>query len=756
LILPPSPSLAGTPPPRILAVDDDPVFRRSVAFALDGYRFQGREVELLQAGSSAEALEQLARHPDIGVILLDVVMEHDDAGLRLVRRLRGELGRQDIRIVLLTGQPGMAPMHDVMRDLDVDEYWHKTELGSERLEALLNANLRSHQSILREQQGRRRFERLLQAVDRASRGQDLTGLARQLLDDVAALLETEPAGLVAMWPPHTTGPLVIGAAGAQAPLQGLTLAAGDADTGTTPLLAARIEHVLGAPAPAAGLGDDELHELLLPLHPGALPPSALRGATDSAQQTLFALWVPRPQPPDEAEREMVRLLATNVGAQMRRLDLIAQLDRLAYQDELTGLPNRNGLLRRMHAAGERLGSMVLQFEDVDQFSNLNLMLGFETANRLLQALAERLREEAGPDVMVARVDNDTFALLGPADQMVTQMYRDRTEGITVSDGHFSAVLHLTGAQVDLSLVSGPPEETLATARYLLNDAKRHGWGQQVCYRPGMETQARDNYRLGQALHEALRAGEIRIALQPQVWLQDGSLKGFEALARWTDRRGREIPPLTFIALAEASGHISALFNQVLEQSCQAWRLLDSLGLGHLRIAVNLSALQLADPALAQDIAARCSAAGVPPEAIELEVTESAVMVDADGATLQLDRLRQLGFEIALDDFGTGFSSLARLRGFDLDWIKIDRAFLGEIGQRPDEETLPGMIVSLSRQLGLKSLAEGVETDAQRHWLMRSGCQAAQGMLIGRPMPMCDLPGWLRTQGHLPQPLSLPQ
>lgn len=214
MILPPSPSLAGTPPPRILAVDDDPVFRRSVAFALDGYRFQGREVELLQAGSSAEALEQLARHPDIGVILLDVVMEHDDAGLRLVRRLRGELGRQDIRIVLLTGQPGMAPMHDVMRDLDVDEYWHKTELGSERLEALLNANLRSHQSILREQQGRRRFERLLQAVDRASRGQDLTGLARQLLDDVAALLETEPAGLVAMWPPHTTGPLVIGAAGA--------------------------------------------------------------------------------------------------------------------------------------------------------------------------------------------------------------------------------------------------------------------------------------------------------------------------------------------------------------------------------------------------------------------------------------------------------------------------------------------------------------------------------------------------------------
>lgn len=116
MILPPSLSLAGNPPPRILAVDDDPVFRRSVAFALDGYRFQGREVELLQAGSSAEALEQLARHPDIGVILLDVVMEHDDAGLRLVRRLRGELGRQDIRIVLLTGQPGMAPMHDVMRD----------------------------------------------------------------------------------------------------------------------------------------------------------------------------------------------------------------------------------------------------------------------------------------------------------------------------------------------------------------------------------------------------------------------------------------------------------------------------------------------------------------------------------------------------------------------------------------------------------------------------------------------------------------
>jgi EAL domain-containing protein (putative c-di-GMP-specific phosphodiesterase class I) len=144
---------------------------------------------------------------------------------------------------------------------------------------------------------------------------------------------------------------------------------------------------------------------------------------------------------------------------------------------------------------------------------------------------------------------------------------------------------------------------------------------------------------------------------------------------------------------------------------------------------------------------------VPPTAIELEVTESAVMIDPDGATRQLTRLRQIGFEIALDDFGTGFSSLARLRGFDLDWIKIDRAFLGEIGQRPDHETLPGMIVTLSRQLGLKSLAEGVETDAQRQWLTRSGCLAAQGQLIGDPMPVAALPDWLHAHGHLPAPTA---
>jgi EAL domain-containing protein (putative c-di-GMP-specific phosphodiesterase class I) len=183
--------------------------------------------------------------------------------------------------------------------------------------------------------------------------------------------------------------------------------------------------------------------------------------------------------------------------------------------------------------------------------------------------------------------------------------------------------------------------------------------------------------------------------------------------------------------------------------------LEALGLGHLRIAVNLSALQLSDPTLAEHIAAQCADAGVPPDAIELEVTESAVMTDPDGATGQIRRLRQLGFEIALDDFGTGFSSLARLRGFDLDWIKIDRAFLGEIGQRPDHETLPDMIVTLSRQLGLKSLAEGVETDAQRLWLMRSGCLAAQGALFGSPMPVAELPGWLHAQGHLAPSMPAP-
>jgi predicted signal transduction protein with EAL and GGDEF domain len=632
-------------------------------------------------------------------------------------------------------------MRDVMRNLDVNEYWHKTELGSDRLEAILNANLRNHQFIREALQTRRQLEQLLAAVDGASHVPDLTGLSQALLVDVARLLGLPGEGLVVMWPAHTTAPIVIGATGRFAELQGRPL-----DALNDPAQVQRIEQALTHQAGTAVPTRQPL-DLLMPLHPS----SAL--STDQGREvdlaTLFVLWMPRRQPPAPNETEMVQLLVANVGAQMHRLELIAKLDRLAYQDPLTELPNRNGLLRMMHAAGERLSTMVLQFEDVDQFSNLNLMLGFETTNRLLQALAQRLRDEAGPEVLVARVDNDTFALLGPPDKLDTPLHRHRSEGITVSDGHFSAVLHLTGARVDLALFSGSPEEILSTARYLLNDAKRRGWGQEVAYRPGMEATARDNYQLGQALHEALRAGEIRIALQPQVWLHDGSLKGFEALARWTDRRGHEVSPVTFIALAEASGHITALFTQVLRQSCHAWRVLEALGLGHLRIAVNLSALQLATPTLAQDIADQCAKDGVPPDAIELEVTESAVMLDPDGAAAQLARLRQFGFEVALDDFGTGFSSLARLRSFDLDWLKIDRAFLGEIGQRPDHETLPDMIVTLSRQLGLKSLAEGVETEAQRLWLVRSGCLAAQGLLIGAPMPVSALPAWLYAQGHLP-------
>jgi EAL domain-containing protein (putative c-di-GMP-specific phosphodiesterase class I)/GGDEF domain-containing protein/ActR/RegA family two-component response regulator len=726
---------------KVLTVDDDAVFRRSMAFALDGYRFQGRDITLLQAGSAAQARALLVAHPDVALLLLDVVMEDGDDGLMLVRHVREVMGRRDIRIVLLTGQPGMAPMRDVMRNLDVNEYWHKTELGSDRLEAILNANLRSHQFIREALQTRRQLEQLLAAVDGASHVPDLTGLSQALLVDVARLLGLPGEGLVVMWPAHTTAPIVIGATGRFAELQGRPL-----DAMNDPAQVQRIEQALTGQAGAVPPIGQPL-DLLMPLHPSSALSADQGREVDLA--TLFVLWMPRRQPPAPNETEMVQLLVANVGAQMHRLELIAKLDRLAYQDPLTELPNRNGLLRMMHAAGERLSTMVLQFEDVDQFSNLNLMLGFETTNRLLQALAQRLRDEAGPEVLVARVDNDTFALLGPPDKLDTPLHRHRSEGITVSDGHFSAVLHLTGARVDLALFSGSPEEILSTARYLLNDAKRRGWGQEVAYRPGMEAAARDNYQLGQALHEALRAGEIRIALQPQVWLHDGSLKGFEALARWTDRRGHEVSPVTFIALAEASGHITALFTQVLRQSCHAWRVLEALGLGHLRIAVNLSALQLAAPTLAQDIADQCAEDGVPPDAIELEVTESAVMLDPDGAAAQLARLRQFGFEVALDDFGTGFSSLARLRSFDLDWLKIDRAFLGEIGQRPDHETLPDMIVTLSRQLGLKSLAEGVETEAQRLWLVRSGCLAAQGLLIGAPMPVSALPAWLHAQGHLP-------
>ena len=465
---------------KVLTVDDDAVFRRSMAFALEGYQFQGRDIHLLQADSAAQARALLDAHPDIALLLLDVVMDGEDDGLRLVRHVREALGRRDIRIVLLTGQPGMAPMRDVMRDLDVNEYWQKTELGSDRLEAILNANLRSHQFIREALHTRRQLEQLLAAVDGASHVPDLTGLSQRLLIDVARLMGMVNEGLVVMWPAHTTAALVIGATGRFAELQGRPL-----DELNDPAQVQRIEQALTHPADAAHPWAASGHslDLLMPLHPpSALVASPLRG-TDLP--TLFALWMPRHQPPGTNEMEMVQLLVANAGAQMHRLELIAKLDRLAYQDPLTELPNRNGLLRMMHAAGERLSTMVLQFEDVDQFSNLNLMLGYETANRLLQALGQRLRDEAGPEVLVARVDNDTFALLGPPDQLDTPLHRHRSEGVTVSDGHFSAVLHLTGAWVDLALFSGPPEEILATARYLLNDAKRRGWGQEVAYRPGM-------------------------------------------------------------------------------------------------------------------------------------------------------------------------------------------------------------------------------------------------------------------------------
>ena len=424
--------------------------------------------------------------------------------------------------------------------------------------------------------------------------------------------------------------------------------------------------------------------------------------------------------------------------------------RFAFHDTLTGLPNRALFLDRAGRLLERArrhpeSRCAVLTVDADRFKFINESLGPHIGDRMLVALSRVLAGCVGPGDTVARLGGDDFGFL-------IEDVRDERDAVAIAERTFAALVeplredgHEVFASVSIGIaLSGPehgrPEDLLRDAEIALNRAKTRGRDRFEIYDAAWAASARSSLHLYTELRHAINRKHLVLHYQPIVSLDSGKIAGLEALVRWRHPTRGMVPPVEFIGLAEETGLIHALGAWVLEEACNHARwLAERFPAQDLDVSINLSPRQLARTELVDDVKRALTHAGLRGGALHLEITETMLMENAQTAKDRLRQLRGLGVGLHLDDFGTGYSSLSALHTFPIDTLKIDQSFVGRLGE---EERYAGAIVeaivTVARRLGIRVIAEGIETVRQLQAVRDHGCHLAQGYFFARPAPLEDV------------------
>ena len=420
-----------------------------------------------------------------------------------------------------------------------------------------------------------------------------------------------------------------------------------------------------------------------------------------------------------------------------------ELRYLANYDTLTSLPNRTLLSERLSRAivrARRNGTIVaVLFLDLDRFKDINDSLGHATGDRILRAAAARLQQTVGDEHTVARLGGDEFTIVlenldsaDQAEQVARELIAAFEQPLDFDERHDVTI----SPSIGISLYpdhAHVPTDLLKHADTAMYQAKAAGRRTYMRYTDAMDVEIRGRATISAALRKVLDRRELTLAFQPRLSLPEQRITGVEALLRWNSAEYGDIPPSQFIALAEENGLILEIGEWALREACAVlceWR---RQGLLDLTMAVNVSALQLLRGNLPGVVARVLEESGVPADRLELELTETVIMANAEQTSTTLQALRTLGIGLAIDDFGTGYSSLAYLKRLPITTLKIDKEFIGDLTHDPDDEAITSTIITMAHSLGLTVVAEGVETTAQMQFLHHHGCDEIQGYLLARPM-----------------------
>lgn len=712
----------------LLIVDDDEDVHHATEFALGDLRVIGRPLEFLHAFSADEAIRILEQRRDVAVVLLDVVMEGEDAGLKAVEYIRNELRLRALRIILRTGQPGYAPELEAIANFDINDYKTKTELTRSKLFTTITAAIRSFEQIRRLETSRCGLELIIAGASSFNAEQGLQVFASAVIAQLAALLGVPADGIFCLR------------------CESDQACAGSGVAGQPAVLAAAGRYLLTANKPLAALPESRVVQVVESClrerrsqhngHSLALYFSGRQGGD-------FAVYIESTAALPDIESHLLDVFCSNVAICSENVCLVERLRTAAYVDDLTRLPNRVAQIEAIDRLGKvsRAQDRVLGLIDIDEFSETIDAFGYLFGDRQLQAVAARLRAALPADVHLARVGGDIFGVYGSRDvvnpaslrNILFEPFENEAGPHTIS---FS-IGFASGAEAD-----DRGAELLRNAAIALKRAKLDGPGNDAYYTAEVGMLTRQRVHLLHDLRAALDNDQLFVVYQPQFDLASGTICGIEALVRWRSGTGEAVPLDQFIPVAEQSGLIVDLGAWVLRMALAAQRELADHGYP-LRMAVNVSPVQFRHHAFLRMVRAAVAEAAIDARLLELEITESVALFGWAQTVERMRAIKALGASIAIDDFGTGFSSLSYLARLPTDCLKIDRSFVAALGNRHSGTPIAELVVQLGKQLGMRVLAEGIENPLQLQTLRNLGCHEGQGMAFAPPMEQDDLLHWLR-------------
>jgi diguanylate cyclase (GGDEF)-like protein len=441
-----------------------------------------------------------------------------------------------------------------------------------------------------------------------------------------------------------------------------------------------------------------------------------------------------------SEQKIAETMASQISIGLENVNLYSKLKTTSFNDWLTKLPNRNEFINLISAMKTDLTvRKQLALVDLSHFSDINDGLGQDIGNSLLVAVSKRLVNSFSDGIQIGRITGDVFGIIGDASFVEPDIIND------LFRKPFSVSSHALPINVNIGFYEIQANVDaiyqLRCANVALNHAKKSISKKAAFYSPAMDDETRQRLDIIRNLQHDFECEKLEVWYQPQIDLLTEETVGVEALLRWRDPKGEFISPEVFVPLAEYSGLIVEIGKWVLAESVRRLKVLIAAGYSNIRMAVNVSVLQFRDQSFVNYVKYVIDLHGIPPKLLELEITESVVMDEPEIVIQALNQLKAFGVHIAIDDFGTGFSSMSYIQKLPLDRLKIDRSFVKDIDTNKDA-FIAQAIVNLGKQLGLVTIAEGVERKSQASQMLKLGTDEAQGYLFAKPMPFSDLKTYL--------------
>ena len=709
----------------ILIVDDDEEIHTVTRLALSDLIVNDRKLNFLHAYSAKEAKTLLHDYgKTIAIILLDVVMETDDAGFDVVRYIRESMGLTEPRIVLRTGQPGYAPEEEVIKLYDINDYKTKTELTRAKLMTTVISSLRSYQQIMTINQNRIGLEKIITSSANLFEEHSVKGFCEGVVTQISSLIGLDAEGLVCA----RAGSVL------------------DKDDNGVYILGAAGEYASFINESIDNINNSEIVEqvgrcLRLKRHIFESDSSVLYINRSGFEAAVYVNMVSEIT---NLDKSLLEVFLSSISVGYENVNLFHQLRNAAFRDWLTILPNRNefiNMLDKPHIFACENCSVALI--DVNHFSDINDGLGQEAGNELLRAISDRFQACFDDSVKIGRIGADVFGLIGPSSVVnpdnINSLFQS---SFKVSDHTLPVSVTMGLCQLDDKRNIGL--EILKRINIALNRAKKNISDNFEYFAKDIEDKTTWRLEMIRRLRSDFMARKLELWFQPQVDLVSEKVVGMEGLLRWPDGNNGYISPAVFVPLAEYSGLIVDIGEWVLEEACHRLRDLKEANFGDLRVAVNISMPQFRDRSFVNKVLGTISTSKCDPSLLELEITESVVMDEPQIVIDALRTLKEHGVAIAIDDFGTVFSSMSYLQQLPLDRLKVDRSFIRDI-EPGKSAVLAETIVTLGNKLGLLTIAEGIETKEQAEYMIELGCNEAQGFFYAKPMPFNELMDYLVSQ-----------